>query len=308
MVQHSELGAVNGIPGTGFHGDSFRSGCDGPPASIDPKSPPSSSGGLALSTLSTPGMAGVARRGAEDPWRPGRDACPVGPAVVRGRGSTRPVSLGGLGSWLDHIAGRQPFFPHQLSFILELPLRALLITPSQLADRLHLQPNSQVLEVGCGSGVFSVEVARRLSRGHLELFDLQPQMLAKARRKIDAAGLGRVVGYTQGDARKLALRAAQFDVAFMVAVLGEIPEPSKCLAALARVIRPGGLLSITEHLPDPDFSRFSTLYALVERAGFVFVERFGPPWSYTANFRRPRRRAGRFPSASRGHAVQEAVA
>jgi len=197
------------------------------------------------------------------------------------------MSFEGLASWLGHIVGRQAFFPHQMSFILELPVRALLIAPSQLADRLHLTKSSKVLEVGCGSGVFSVEVARRLPRGHLELFDLQPEMLDKARQKIEAAGLARVVGYTQGDARKLTLPTAEFDVAFLVAVLGEIPEPRKCLAALSRVIRPGGLLSITEHLPDPDFSRFSSLRSLVEREGFEFVERFGPPWSYTANFRRP---------------------
>jgi hypothetical protein len=56
------------------------------------------------------------------------------------------------------------------------------------------------------------------------------------------------------------------------------------------VLRPDGLLSITEHLPDPDFSWLSTLRALVEAEGFAFEEHFGPPWSYTANFRcRPRR-------------------
>ena len=197
------------------------------------------------------------------------------------------VSIEDLAGWLKHITGRQAFFPHQMSFILELPLRRLLITPSQLADRLHLTNSSRVLEVGCGSGVFSVEVARRLPRGHLELFDLQRQMLERARQKVEAAGLGRVVGYTRGDARQLKLAATGFDVAFLVAVLGEIPEPSKCLKALHRVIRPGGLLSITEHLPDPDFSRFSRLRVLVGQEGFEFCERFGPPWSYTANFRRP---------------------
>ena len=197
------------------------------------------------------------------------------------------ANLDVLTGWFKHLTGRQPFFPHQWSFILELSARRLLITPTQLADRLHLTKRSQVLEVGCGSGVFSVEVARRVPQGHLELFDLQPEMLDRARRKIEAAGLGRVVGYTQGDARRLALPAARFDVAFMVAVLGEVPEPRKCLAALRRVLRPGGILSITEHLPDPDFSRFSYLRGLVAQAGFEYVERFGPPWSYTANFRRP---------------------
>lgn len=196
------------------------------------------------------------------------------------------TAFDGVRSWLGHLVGRQPFFPHQMAFVLELPLRRLLVTPSQLADRLHLTDSARVLEVGCGSGVFSVEVARRLPRGHLELFDLQPEMLDKARRKIEAAGLGRVVGYTQGDASRLALRTPAFDVVFMVAVLGEVPEPRACLVALHGLIRPGGVLSITEHLPDPDFSRFSRLRALVETEGFQSCERFGPPWSYTANFRR----------------------
>jgi ubiquinone/menaquinone biosynthesis C-methylase UbiE len=203
-----------------------------------------------------------------------------------------PMAFEGFTSWLSHIAGRQPYFPHQMSFILELPLRRLLISPSQLADRLKLKKDSMVLELGCGSGVFSVEVARRVPDGHLELFDLQAEMLERARRKIQAAGLWKVVGYTQGDARRPPFPRASFDVAFLVAVLGEVPEPHKCLRALHQILRPGGLLSITEHLPDPDFSRLSTLRALVEAEGFALEEHFGPPWSYTANFRRPRGEAG----------------
>jgi ubiquinone/menaquinone biosynthesis C-methylase UbiE len=174
-----------------------------------------------------------------------------------------------------------------MSFILELPFRKFLIQPAQLADRLHLTSSSRVLEIGVGPGVFSVEIARRIPDGHLELFDLQVEMLEMAREKIEAAGLSGVVGYTQGDAQELGFPPATFDVAFLVAVLGEVPEPRRCLEATRRVLRSGGLLSITEHLPDPDFSRFSRLRSLVEQEGFVFVERFGRPWSYTANFSRP---------------------
>jgi hypothetical protein len=53
-----------------------------------------------------------------------------------------PMSFEGLSSWLQHLAGRQAHFPHQMSFILELPLRRLLISPSQLGDRLHLKKDS----------------------------------------------------------------------------------------------------------------------------------------------------------------------
>lgn len=197
------------------------------------------------------------------------------------------MDLAGLADWLKHLVGQKPYFPHQMSFILESPLRRVLVAPAGLAERLHLERASRVLEVGAGSGVFSVEVARRVPAGHLELFDLQPEMLAKCRRKIEQAGLGRVVGYTQGDAEALPFPTTSFDVAFLVAVLGEIPEPRRCLAGLRRILRPGGLLSITEHLRDPDFSRFSTIRRLVESEGFVFEERFGPRWAFTASFRVP---------------------
>ncbi len=197
------------------------------------------------------------------------------------------MAFEGLTNFIKHATGGHPAFPHQMAFILELPLRKLILSPREIADRLQLRAASEVLEVGCGPGFFSVEIARRVPEGHLELFDLQPEMLEKARRKLERAGLQSVVGYTAGDARELKLPDASFDVAFLVSVLGEVPDPRKCLAGLHRILRPGGLLSITESLPDPDFYRFSALRSLVEEEGFRLAERFGRNWSYTANFRRP---------------------
>lgn len=197
------------------------------------------------------------------------------------------MALEGLVSFFKHVTGGHPAFPHQMSFLLELPLRKLILSPRQIVDRLHLSATSKVLEVGCGPGFFSAEIARRVPEGHLELFDLQPEMLEKARHKIEAAGQSRVVGYTSGDAREMKFSEASFDVALLVSVLGEVPEPRRCLAGLHRIVRPGGLLSITESLPDPDFWSFPTLRSRVEEEGFGFAERFGPRWSYTANFRRP---------------------
>ena len=80
------------------------------------------------------------------------------------------------------------YFPHQLSCLIDNPLRRLLLTPAQLANRLPLTESSHVLEVGPGSGYFSAELARRVPQGRLELLDLQPEMLAKARRKLQARG------------------------------------------------------------------------------------------------------------------------
>ena len=179
------------------------------------------------------------------------------------------------------------YYPHQLSFLLDNPIRRLLISPVQFADRLSLTESSRVLEIGPGSGYFSREIARRIPRGHLELVDLQPEMLAKARHKLDAAGL-KHVGYTEGDAATLPFPDASFDVAALVAVFGEIPENQRCANSLYRVLRPGGVAVFHEHLPDPDIFKLSTLRTLVEGAGFKFIRTWGRWYNYTAAFEKPR--------------------
>ena len=175
--------------------------------------------------------------------------------------------------------------PYQLSFILDLPLRRLVLSPEALADRLHLTDDSHVLEVGPGPGYFSVEVARRVSSGRLELFDIQKEMLGKARRKIAMAGQSNV-GFIQGDATSLPFEDGCFDVAFLVAVLGEVPDPSACLRELYRTLRPQGLLSITEQPGDPDALSRSAIRSLAEQQGFVFIETYGRWKNFTVNFGR----------------------
>jgi predicted O-methyltransferase YrrM len=59
-------------------------------------------------------------------------------------------------------------------------------------DKIGLSPSDRVLELGPGPGYFSVELARRIPEGRLESLDLQPEMLAKARRALDGAGYGHV--------------------------------------------------------------------------------------------------------------------
>jgi ubiquinone/menaquinone biosynthesis C-methylase UbiE len=178
------------------------------------------------------------------------------------------------------------YFPHQLSFLIDNPTRRLLISPGQFADRLPLTDSSRVLEIGPGSGYFSLEIARRIPLGHLELFDLQPEMLAKAQRKLESAGL-KNIGYTEGDAADLPFPDAIFDVATLVAVLGEVREKQKCLNSLFRVLRAGGVAVFHEHLPDPDIFKLSTLKALVESAGFKFMRTWGRWYNYTAAFEKP---------------------
>ncbi len=77
-------------------------------------------------------------------------------------------------------------FPHQFSWLIDNPLRRLVLSPDTLAKRLPLSDSSRILELGPGSGYCSAALAARVPRGRLELFDLQPEMLAKAERKLRA--------------------------------------------------------------------------------------------------------------------------
>ena len=72
---------------------------------------------------------------------------------------------------------------------------------------------------------------------------------------------------------------------YMVTVFGEVDDQDACLRGVRRILRPGGILSISEHLPDPDFTSLSALRHRAERAGFALKSSHGSRWAYTANLR-----------------------
>jgi ubiquinone/menaquinone biosynthesis C-methylase UbiE len=175
-------------------------------------------------------------------------------------------------------------FPHQLSWLINNPLRRLVVSPETFARRLTLSDSSRVLEIGPGSGYFSAALAARIPHGRLELFDLQPEMLAKAERRLRARGFLNV-GYTVGDAGKdFPFPDSHFDVIVLACVFGEIPDHDRCLKSLRRVLSPTGALAFHEAVVDPDHIRFGTLRNLVEAQGFRFDRRWAATWSYMATF------------------------
>jgi CAAX protease family protein len=190
--------------------------------------------------------------------------------------------------WRDvwsRLTGRGTY-PHQLAFLLLIPLRSLIFSPRQLASRLNLKDNARVLELGPGPGFFSVEIARRVPQGRLCLVDIQHEMLQKARARLRRAGLDNV-SFAQASASALPFAPESFDTAFLVTVLGEVPDPASCLAELRRALRPGGLLSITELAGDPDRLSADDISALAKAAQLEYAETFPMRFGFTINFTRP---------------------
>ena len=117
--------------------------------------------------------------------------------------------------------------PYAQRFWVEAPHP--LITRSRLREILAPKPGQRILEVGPGTGYYTLPVAEWIGAdGQVEIFDLQQQMLDHTLRRARAHGLENVRA-TQGDARLLSYEDRAFDAAYLVTVLGDIPDQ---LAAL----------------------------------------------------------------------------
>jgi hypothetical protein len=71
----------------------------------------------------------------------------------------------------------------------------------------------------------------------------------------------------------------------MIAVLGEVPYQKQCIRELNRILRIGGLLSVSEQSRDPHFISIEKVKVLVGN-DFYFEKSFGNSHNYTANFRK----------------------
>jgi ubiquinone/menaquinone biosynthesis C-methylase UbiE len=173
--------------------------------------------------------------------------------------------------------------PAQLAFMLEHPLRRRLLKVDKLVESLRLSPGARVLDVGAGSGVVSSEVAKQLPRGEIILIDPQPKMLQRARKRIPSRP-SVAVYFAAAVAEHLPLADQSVDAALLVTVLGEVDDATLVLREIHRVLKPGGVFSVSEHLPDPDFRAANKVRALTNAGGFTERDTFGGRWSYTINF------------------------
>jgi ubiquinone/menaquinone biosynthesis C-methylase UbiE len=170
--------------------------------------------------------------------------------------------------------------PYSQRFWVEAPHP--FITRERLAEILEPQPGERLLEVGPGTGYYSLPIASGLAPGgRLDLLDIQQEMLDHTLRRAAEAGISNIEP-ARADAREMPYPDSTFDGAYLVTVLGEIPDQDAALRELRRVVKPGGRIVVGELFGDP---HMVTHRSLRERAGAagLTVERSlgGRLWHFT---------------------------
>ena len=181
---------------------------------------------------------------------------------------------------------RQPRpMPHQMAAWLDHPARLRYRNPGETLGLFGLFGGMTVLDLGCGTGLFTAEMARMVGgEGSVHAVDLQPQLLAAARRRLEQAGLAERVQFHVRGAYDLPLRDSSVDVAVLIALLGEIPDRGRALAEVRRVLKPGARLAVSEELPDPAYVPAHLVRKWGETAGFGYGGKNGSPFCYSMIF------------------------
>jgi ubiquinone/menaquinone biosynthesis C-methylase UbiE len=103
-------------------------------------------------------------------------------------------------------------------------------------------PFPRALEIGSGTGYFSLNLLRAGVIGHATATDISPGMLATLRANAEGLGIAAQVETVATDAERLPFEDASFDLVFGHAVLHHLPDLDQAFSEFLRVLKPGGTL------------------------------------------------------------------
>jgi SAM-dependent methyltransferase len=176
----------------------------------------------------------------------------------------------------------------------------------------RLAADARVLDVGCGPGTITADLAARVPGGQVTGIDAAADVLALAKAEADRRGLANI-GFEVGDVYALDFADDTFDVVHAHQVLQHLTDPVAALTEMRRVCRPGGLIAARDgdyggmfwFPEDPGLTEWQALYRNVARAiggepdagrrmlswarqaGFETVEASASAWCYTGPVDRP---------------------
>ena len=177
--------------------------------------------------------------------------------------------------------------PGFMTRLIDNPIRRKFIQkPETVVERMRLKPGMIIIEIGPGKGSYTKALAKNiLPDGKVYALDIQESIINRLKKRIEKEGITNIIPKID-DAYNLSFEDESVDRVLMIACLPEIPDPIRVLKELKRVLKPDGLISLSEMLPDPDYPRRKTEKKWAEEAGFDLDEQFGNWFIYQLNFKK----------------------
>ena len=192
--------------------------------------------------------------------------------------TTGPASQGGTGRY---YMGRElaHFMSYEGAGWLERPEREAEERTDLVLQKLPVQPDSVVADIGAGSGFFTRRIASRVPDGRVIAVDIQPEMLAILRDKAVAEGIDNIETVLATE-KSLNLAPSSIDLALFVDVYHELAQPREVMRELRMALRPGGKVILIEYRAEDPAIPIIPVHKMtarqarleLEAAGFYFVE------------------------------------
>lgn len=165
------------------------------------------------------------------------------------------------------------------------PYRSRAQPPSMIVEALDVKPGMNVVEFGCGSGFYTVAVAKAIQPdGMVYAVDIQEGMLDKLRSRMEREGVENITPVLADAEGHIPLEDGFADAVFSVTVLPEIPDPPKALLQVKRLLQDDGVFVNAEFLLDPDFPLRRTVEEWARKAGFVLERQVGNAFRHVLVF------------------------
>lgn len=194
------------------------------------------------------------------------------------------ITIVAIGAWWRY---RSLACPASASWLLDNPVMNALVGAQGILPRIELREGMRLLDVGCGPGRLTIPAARWVGpHGVVVALDIQPKMLERLQHRIRQAQLHNIHPILGGAGKGL-IERNYFDRVLLVTVLGEIHNQHEALQEIFDALKPGGMLSVSEVMLDPHYTRRGKLERLCDEVGFHSGESFRTTLGYTCNFIRP---------------------
>ena len=161
--------------------------------------------------------------------------------------------------------------PVQLAGGLDNSIRRWVQNPQKIL-KPFIKEGMKVLDVGCGPGFFSVEMAKMLNgTGKVIAADLQNGMLDMIRKKIEGTTLAQSIELHQSDVECIGV-AEKVDFILAFWMVHEVKTQKKFLAELAAILKPNGLMFIIEPKLHVSKKAFTVMLDTLKEHGLTVAE------------------------------------